>query len=40
MAGWIALFSDHGLRLLEVREPLHPETGKPVSLILAGELPA
>jgi SAM-dependent methyltransferase len=38
-ASWIALFTDHGLRLAEVREPVHPETGKPVSLILVGELP-
>lgn len=36
---WIALFADHGLRLAELREPLHPRTGKPVSLILVGELP-
>jgi SAM-dependent methyltransferase len=39
MASWIALFTEHGLRLLEVREPVHPETGKPLSLILVGELP-
>jgi SAM-dependent methyltransferase len=39
LAGWIALFIDNGLRLVEVREPVHPETGKPVSLILVGELP-
>lgn len=39
IASWIALFTDHGLRLAEMREPLHPETGKPVSLILVGELP-
>lgn len=40
LASWIALFADNGLRLTEVREPVHPDTGKPVSLILAGELPA
>jgi len=39
MASWIALFTEHGLRLVEVREPVHPETGKPLSLILVGELP-
>jgi 2-polyprenyl-3-methyl-5-hydroxy-6-metoxy-1,4-benzoquinol methylase len=39
LASWIALFTDHGLRLAEMREPIHPGTGKPVSLILAGELP-
>jgi 2-polyprenyl-3-methyl-5-hydroxy-6-metoxy-1,4-benzoquinol methylase len=34
---WIRLFADSGLRLLEVREPLHPATNKPASLILIGE---
>ena len=40
LGSWIALFTEHGLRLREVREPVHPETGKPVSLILVGELPS
>jgi SAM-dependent methyltransferase len=40
MASWIDLFLAHGLRLVQVREPIHPGTGKPVSLILVGELPA
>ena len=39
VSSWIALFADHGLRLAEMREPLHPRTGKPVSLILAGTRP-
>lgn len=39
LGSWVALFTDNGLRLIEVREPVHPETGKPVSLILVGELP-
>ena len=39
VSNWIALFADHGLRLTEMREPLHPRTGKPVSLILAGTRP-
>lgn len=39
MASWIALFTDHGLRLAEMREPVHPDSGKPLSLILVGELP-
>jgi len=38
ISSWIALFETHGLRVVEMREPLHPRTGKPVSLILAGEL--
>lgn len=39
VASWIALFARHGLRLTELREPLHPRSGKPASLILAGRLP-
>ena len=39
IASWIALLTDNGLRLAQMREPVHPETGKPVSLILVGELP-
>lgn len=38
VASWVALFAAHGLRLVEMREPLHPQTGKPVSLILVGSL--
>lgn len=37
VASWIALFESHGLRVVGMREPLHPRTGKPVSLILAGQ---
>ncbi|MFC0253050.1 methyltransferase domain-containing protein [Massilia consociata] len=40
VASWVTLFIAHGLRLVEMREPLHPRTGKPVSLILAGKLGA
>jgi 2-polyprenyl-3-methyl-5-hydroxy-6-metoxy-1,4-benzoquinol methylase len=36
---WIRLFGENGLRLLEVREPVHPETGKPVSVIFVAEPP-
>ena len=39
LSSWIALFERHGLRLREMREPVHPQTGKPVSLILVGQLP-
>ncbi|QOY92931.1 methyltransferase domain-containing protein [Massilia sp. UMI-21] len=39
VASWLALFEAHGLRVVEMREPLHPHTGKPVSLILVGRLP-
>ncbi|MDY0962632.1 MULTISPECIES: methyltransferase domain-containing protein [Massilia] len=38
ISSWVALFERHGLRVVEMREPLHPHTGKPVSLILAGQL--
>lgn len=38
VSSWLALFEEHGLRVVEMREPLHPQTGKPVSLILAGRL--
>jgi SAM-dependent methyltransferase len=38
MASWIALFARHGFHLRELREPLHPNTGKPASLILVGQL--
>jgi SAM-dependent methyltransferase len=39
LASWAALFLDSGLRLTALREPVHPETRKPVSLILIGQLP-
>jgi len=38
VASWVALFVESGLRLVEMREPVHPETGKPVSLILMGQV--
>jgi 2-polyprenyl-3-methyl-5-hydroxy-6-metoxy-1,4-benzoquinol methylase len=31
---WVKLLSDSGLHLVDMREPLHPETDKPASLIL------
>jgi len=40
LSSWIALFNDNGLRIVELREPPHPHTGKPASLILVGQLPA
>jgi 2-polyprenyl-3-methyl-5-hydroxy-6-metoxy-1,4-benzoquinol methylase len=40
LASWVRLFSDNGLRLRELREPLHPNTGKPASLILMGSVAA
>ena len=37
LESWIRLYAENGFRLLEVREPVHPGTGKPVSVILIGE---
>jgi 2-polyprenyl-3-methyl-5-hydroxy-6-metoxy-1,4-benzoquinol methylase len=33
LESWITLFSDNGFGLLKIREPIHPETHKPVSVI-------
>ncbi|WP_269620088.1 class I SAM-dependent methyltransferase [Zhongshania sp. BJYM1] len=33
LSSWVTLFSDSGLTLKEMREPLNVETGKPVSVI-------
>lgn len=33
LASWVALFADAGWHLREMREPLHPETGRPASVI-------
>jgi 2-polyprenyl-3-methyl-5-hydroxy-6-metoxy-1,4-benzoquinol methylase len=38
LASWVKLFSEHGFQQLELREPLHPKTGKPTSLILMGSM--
>lgn len=37
LESWIKLFEDNGLRLAEIREPLHPKTRKPASVIFIGE---
>jgi 2-polyprenyl-3-methyl-5-hydroxy-6-metoxy-1,4-benzoquinol methylase len=33
LASWVRLIIGTGLRLVEMREPVHPETGKPASVI-------
>lgn len=33
LESWVRLFPEHGLRLLEMREPRHPQTQMPVSVI-------
>lgn len=34
---WINLYLAAGLRLCEIREPVHPKTGKPASIIFIGQ---
>ncbi len=34
---WMRLFEDNGFRIQEMREPLHPETQQPASVIFIGE---
>jgi 2-polyprenyl-3-methyl-5-hydroxy-6-metoxy-1,4-benzoquinol methylase len=37
LESWATLFPEHGLRLLELREPLHPQTQKPASVIFIAQ---
>ncbi|NHZ35829.1 class I SAM-dependent methyltransferase [Massilia rubra] len=37
LASWLSLFRESGLTLVDLREPAHPESGVPLSLILVGE---
>ncbi len=36
LESWVALFSRAGLKFVSLREPRHPETGFPVSIIFVG----
>jgi 2-polyprenyl-3-methyl-5-hydroxy-6-metoxy-1,4-benzoquinol methylase len=38
LASWIALFEASGLVLRELREPLHPHTGKPASVLFVAQV--
>jgi 2-polyprenyl-3-methyl-5-hydroxy-6-metoxy-1,4-benzoquinol methylase len=38
LESWIKLFANSGLRLLEVREPLHQKTQRPASIIFIADL--
>ncbi len=38
LATWINLYISHRLSLVEIREPLHPHTGKPASVLFSGKL--
>jgi 2-polyprenyl-3-methyl-5-hydroxy-6-metoxy-1,4-benzoquinol methylase len=40
LESWITLFQGHGLQLRQLREPLHPLTRKPASVIFVAGLPA
>lgn len=33
LSSWLALFREHGFTLLELREPLHPHTAQPASIV-------
>ena len=37
LASWLRLLSRHGWRLLELREPLHPQTQRPASVIFVAQ---
>ena len=37
LGSWVRLFAQSGLRIVEVREPLHPISGKPASVIFVAE---
>lgn len=37
LESWVRMFAEAGLRLVEMREPVHPATGKPVSVIFIAE---
>ncbi len=39
VASWVKMFGDHGLALVELLEPLHPETRKPASIVFVGAKP-
>jgi 2-polyprenyl-3-methyl-5-hydroxy-6-metoxy-1,4-benzoquinol methylase len=38
VGSWLEMFREHKLRLLELREPLHPATGKPASAIFIADV--
>lgn len=37
IGSWVSLVVESGLHLVELREPVHPETGRPASLILVAK---
>ena len=40
LESWVDLFVANGFRLTEIREPVHPATGKPASIIFIGKVAA
>ncbi|HVC18047.1 MAG TPA: class I SAM-dependent methyltransferase, partial [Rhodanobacter sp.] len=38
LESWLGLFRSSGLQLCELREPLHPVSGKPASVIFIAQL--
>ena len=38
LGSWTRVLRDSGYRLREAREPAHPETGEPLSLLLVAEV--
>jgi hypothetical protein len=38
MGSWIRLLQESGFRLLDLREPLHPISSKPASVIFIAEV--
>lgn len=40
LESWVDLFVRHGLRLRALREPLHPATGRPASVLFIADGPA
>jgi 2-polyprenyl-3-methyl-5-hydroxy-6-metoxy-1,4-benzoquinol methylase len=38
LATWVELYTKHGLAIIEIREPQHPQTGKPAAAIFIGGL--
>jgi 2-polyprenyl-3-methyl-5-hydroxy-6-metoxy-1,4-benzoquinol methylase len=38
LATWAELYTTHGLSIIEIREPRHPQTGKPAAVIFIGGL--
>ncbi len=36
LATWVELYTANGLSIVEIREPIHPQTGKPAAVIFIG----